>query len=50
MLYLPIDIEQIIDFMHRFTMKPTEVRKTVEHYIIIEIDEVLRQVLDAVHM
>ena len=27
----PIDIQQIIDFMERFTMKPEEIRKTVEH-------------------
>jgi glycosyltransferase involved in cell wall biosynthesis len=27
----PIDIQQIIDFMARFTMKPEEIRKTVEH-------------------
>ena len=27
----PLDIQQIIDFMDRFTMKPDEIRKTVEH-------------------
>ena len=27
----PIDIQRIIDFMDRFTMKPAEIRKTVEH-------------------
>jgi len=27
----PIDIRQIIDFMEHFTMKPEEIRKTVEH-------------------
>ena len=27
----PLDIQQIIDFMDRFTMKPEEIRKTVEH-------------------
>jgi hypothetical protein len=27
----PVDIQQIIDFMDRFTMKPEEIRKTVEH-------------------
>ncbi len=27
----PIDIQQIVDFMEHFTMKPEEIRKTVEH-------------------
>ena len=27
----PIDIQQILDFMDHFTMKPEEIRKTVEH-------------------
>ena len=27
----PLDIQQIIDFMYHFTMKPEEIRKTVEH-------------------
>lgn len=27
----PIDIQQIIDFMGRFTMQPADIRKTVEH-------------------
>ena len=27
----PIDIQQIIDFMGHFAMKPSEIRKTVEH-------------------
>lgn len=27
----PIDIQQIIDFMDHFTMKPEDIRKTVEH-------------------
>lgn len=27
----PIDIQQIIDFMDHFSMKPEEIRKTVEH-------------------
>ena len=27
----PIDIQQIIDYMDRFTMQPAEIRKTVEH-------------------
>ena len=27
----PLDIQQIIDFMDHFTMKPDEIRKTVEH-------------------
>ena len=27
----PIDIQQIIDFLDHFQMKPEEIRKTVEH-------------------
>ena len=27
----PIDIQQIIDFVDHFQMKPEEIRKTVEH-------------------
>ena len=27
----PIDIQQIVDFVNHFTMRPEEVRKTVEH-------------------
>ena len=27
----PIDIQQILDFINRFTMKPADIRKTVEH-------------------
>ncbi len=27
----PIDIQRIVDFMEHFTMKPKEIRKTVEH-------------------
>ena len=27
----PIDVQLILDFMNRFTMKPEEIRKTVEH-------------------
>ena len=27
----PVDIQQIIDFMDHFTMKPEDIRKTVEH-------------------
>jgi glycosyltransferase involved in cell wall biosynthesis len=27
----PVDIQQIVDFMDHFTMKPEEIRKTVEH-------------------
>ena len=27
----PIDIQQIVDFMGRFSMKPEDIRKTVEH-------------------
>jgi len=29
----PIDIQQIIDFMDHFTMKPESIRKTVEHLV-----------------
>ena len=27
----PVDIQQIINFMDHFAMKPSEIRKTVEH-------------------
>ena len=27
----PIDMQQIVDFMDHFTMKPEEIRHTVEH-------------------
>lgn len=27
----PIDIQQIVDFTDRFTMKPADIRQTVEH-------------------
>ena len=27
----PVDIQQIIDFIDHFMMKPEEIRKTVEH-------------------
>jgi hypothetical protein len=27
----PIDIQQIVDFMNHFTMKPEDIRHTVEH-------------------
>jgi hypothetical protein len=27
----PVNVQQIIDFMDHFTMKPEEIRKTVEH-------------------
>jgi hypothetical protein len=27
----PVDMKQIVDFMNGFTMKPEEIRKTVEH-------------------
>lgn len=27
----PVDIQQIVDFMEHFTMKPEDIRKTVEH-------------------
>ena len=41
----PIDIQQIIDFMDHFTMKPEDIRKTVEH-LTWKIQ--MRQVVDAV--
>lgn len=40
----PIDIQRIIDFMEHFTMKPAEIRKTVEHLSWkIQMAEVIRQ-------
>ena len=41
----PIDIQQIIDFMGRFSMKPEEIRKTVEH-LTWKIQ--MRRVVDAI--
>ena len=42
----PIDIQQIIDFMNHFTMKPEEIRKTVEH-LTWKIQ--MQHVIDAVY-
>jgi len=41
----PIDIQQIIDFLDHFTMKPGEIRKTVEH---LKWKKQMQQVLNAV--
>ena len=41
----PVDIQQIIDFMEHFSMKPEEIRKTVEH-LTWKIQ--MRQVVDAI--
>jgi hypothetical protein len=41
----PVDIQQIIDFMDHFKMKPDEIRKTVEH-LTWKIQ--MQRVLDAV--
>lgn len=42
----PIDIQQIIDFVDHFQMKPEEIRKTVEHLSWkIQMEEVVKQVL-----
>ena len=41
----PVDIQQIIDFMNHFTMKPEEIRKTVES-LTWKIQ--MQRVLDAV--
>ena len=41
----PIDIQQIIDFMDHFAMKPEEIRKTVEH---LSWKIQMQRVLDAV--
>jgi hypothetical protein len=41
----PIDIQQIIDFVDHFQMKPEEIRKTVEHLSWkIQMEEVVKQV------
>ena len=42
----PIDIQQIIDFMDNFTMKPEEIRKSVEH-LTWKIQ--MQRVIDAVY-
>lgn len=41
----PIDIQQIIDFVDHFTMKPEDIRKTVEH---LKWKYQMQRVLDAV--
>ena len=41
----PVDIRQIIDFMDHFTMKPEDIRKTVEH---LKWKIQMQRVLDAV--
>lgn len=41
----PIDIQQIIEFMNHFSMKPDDVRKTVEH---LAWKKQMRQVVDQV--
>ena len=41
----PVDIQRIIDFMDHFTMKPEDIRKTVEH---LKWKIQMRRVLDAV--
>jgi glycosyltransferase involved in cell wall biosynthesis len=41
----PIDIQQIIDFVDHFTMKPENIRKTVEH---LKWEIQMQRVLDAV--
>ena len=41
----PVDIQQIIDFLDHFTMKPEEIRKTVEH---LTWKVQMQHVLDAV--
>jgi len=41
----PVDIQQIVDFMAHFTMKPEDIRKTVEH---LKWKIQMQHVLDAV--
>ncbi len=42
----PIDIQQIIDFMDRFSMKPEDIRKTVEHLTWkIQMQRVVEEVM-----
>ena len=41
----PIDIQQIIDFMDHFTLKPEEIRKTVEH---LSWKTQMQRVIDAI--
>ena len=43
----PIDIQKIIDYISHFTMKPEEIRKTVEHLAWkIQMQKVVDQVMD----
>ena len=43
----PIDIQKIIDYISHFTMKPEEIRKTVEHLAWkIQMQKVIDQVND----
>ena len=43
----PIDIQQIIDFMSRFSMKPEDIRKTVEHLTWkIQMQRVVEEVMN----
>lgn len=42
----PVDIRQIIDFMDHFTMKPEDIRKTVEHLTWkIQMQRVVNQII-----
>ena len=41
----PIDIQKIIDFMDAFTMKPEDIRKTVEN---LSWKIQMRRVIDAI--
>lgn len=42
----PINIQQILDFMDHFTMKPMEIRKTVEHLTWkIQMQRVVNQII-----
>ena len=41
----PVDIQQIVDFMDHFTMKPEDIRKTVEH---LKWKNQMQRVLDSV--
>ncbi|MBO7045451.1 MAG: glycosyltransferase family 1 protein [Prevotella sp.] len=43
----PVDIQQIIDFMNHFTMKPEDIRKTVEH---LKWKTQMQRVLDAIFL
>ncbi len=42
----PIDIQRIVDFMGRFSMKPEDIRKTVEHLTWkIQMQRVVEEVM-----